>query len=86
MPKVLEMVGGIEAIVDKKDIVILKPNAQWWNQGMTNTNAMKQFIEEVLGIPGFSGEIIIAENHHYAVDNSRGWTTKKRNGDFNYNS
>lgn len=83
--KLLEMVGGIESIFGKKDIVILKPNAQWWNQGMTNTNAMKQFIEEVLNIPEFSGEIIIAENHHYAKDNSRGWTTENRNGDFNYN-
>jgi hypothetical protein len=46
---------------------------------------MKAFIQEVLAIPGFSGEIILAENHHYPEKNSRAWTTKKRNGDYNYN-
>lgn len=85
MKIVLEMMGGIKSIIDKEDIVILKPNAQWWNQGMTNTDAMKAFIEEVLAMPGFKGEIIIAENHHFPEDNSRGWTTQYRNGKFNYN-
>jgi uncharacterized protein (DUF362 family) len=85
MAKVLEMSGGIEKIIQKNDIVILKPNAQWWAQGMTNTNVMKEFIQQVMAIPGFEGEVIIAENHHFPEDNSRGWTTKERNGEFNYN-
>lgn len=89
MAKVIEMMGGIKRFVSKDDIVILKPNAQWWNQGMTNTNAMKAFIELVLGIPGFKGEVIIAENHHCygprGTPDIRGWTTRERNGDFNYN-
>lgn len=79
--KVLAMQGGIEHFVGKTDIVILKPNAQWWNQGRTNLAAMKGFIDLVLGIPGFKGEIIIAENHHFMddsltgkeKDNIRGW-------------
>lgn len=87
--KVIEMMGGIRRFISKDDIVILKPNAQWWNQGMTNTNAMKEFMELVLSIPGFKGEIIIAENHHCYGPRStldiRGWTTQERNGDFNYN-
>jgi len=83
--KVIDMIGGIEKVIDPEDIVILKPNAQWWNQGMNNTNSMKAFIELVLGLPNFIGEIIIAENHHFPEDNSRGWTTEERNGDFNYN-
>jgi hypothetical protein len=87
--KVVEMMGGIEKFIGKEDIVILKPNAQWWNQGMTNTNAMKGFIELVLAIPGFKGEIIIAENHHCFgkrnTSNIRGWVTQERNGDFNLN-
>jgi len=82
---VINLMGGIDAFVGPKDIVVLKPNAQWWNQGMTNTDSMKSFIEMVLEIPGFSGEIIIAENHQYDASNSRGWTTNKRNGSFNYN-
>jgi hypothetical protein len=79
--KVLEMMGGIERFVGPRDIVILKPNAQWWNQGRTNLAAMKGFIDLVLGIPGFSGEIIIGENHHFMdeslpddqKDDVRGW-------------
>ena len=87
--KVIEMMGGIKRFIGKDDIVVLKPNAQWWNQGMTNTNAMKGFINLVLSIPRFKGEIIIAENHHcYELRNScniRGWTTQYRNGEYNYN-
>jgi len=87
--KVIEMMGGIDRFIGKDDIVIVKPNAQWWNQGMTNTNAMKGFIDLVLGISGFKGEIVVAENHHYREllknYNVRGWSTQFRNGDFNYN-
>jgi len=87
--KIIEMMGGITRFIGEDDIVVIKPNAQWWNQGMTNTNAIKAFIELVLNIPKFKGEIIIAENHHfYSLRNScniRGWTTKFRNGDFNFN-
>lgn len=85
MVRLLDMLGGIENIIGKEDIVILKPNAQWWNQGMTNTNAMKAFIEEVLAISGFDGEIIIADNHQFRNPNSRAWTTQHCNGNFNYN-
>ena len=88
--QVIEMMGGIEKLIGPKDIVILKPNAQWWNQGRTNLAAMKGFIDLVLNIPGFKGEIIIAENHHFMdetlpegeKDNVRGWTHFSRiNGD-----
>jgi hypothetical protein len=85
MARILGALGGIEKLIGKRDIVILKPNAQWWNQGMTNTNAMKAFMEAVLAIPGFEGEIIICDNHQFAEADSRGWTTQERNGDYNYN-
>lgn len=79
---VIEMMGGIERFIGNNDIVILKPNAQWWNQGRTNLAAMKGFIDLVLNIPGFTGEIIITENNHFMdeslpeeeKDNVRGWT------------
>jgi len=82
LAKVIQMMGGIQRFIEPNDIVILKPNAQWWNQGRTNLAAMKAFIDLVLNIPGFKGEIIIAENHHYMdrslpeneKDNIRGWT------------
>jgi len=85
MSKVIEMMGGIESIANKNDIIVLKPNAMWNNFRITNTNAMKAFIEMVLRIPDFKGEIIIAENHHFSIDNSRGWTTTERNGGYNLN-
>ena len=85
MNKVIEMMGGIKSIIDDDDVVVLKPNSQWWNQGMTNTNTMKEFIRQVVEMPGFSGEIIVADNHQYQEDNSRGWTTDSPNGDFNLN-
>lgn len=85
MEHLLSMIGGIENIIDKNDIVVLKPNAQWWAQGMTNTDSMKSFMNAVLTLQGFKGEIIIAENHQYKDVNGRGWSTSKRNGSYNFN-
>lgn len=81
----LEKLGGIESIIDKDDIVVLKPNSQWWLQGMTNTDVIAEFIRQVLAVPNFSGEIIIVDNHQCKDPNSRGWVTEKRNGKFNLN-
>jgi hypothetical protein len=81
----LEMMGGIASIINSLDIVVIKPNSQWWAQGMTHTGVMASFIEAILGIPGFDGEIIITDNHQDMPANSRAWTTDKRNGPFNYN-
>jgi hypothetical protein len=82
---VIESMGGIQKLINPDDIVVIKPNAQWRGHGGSNTNAIKGFIDLVLAIPNFNGEIIIAENHHAAIDNSLGWTTTHRNGDFNLN-
>ena len=80
--KVLQMMGGIQNFVSPGDIVILKPNCQWWNQGTTNISAMIRLIEIILDIPGFSGEIIVAENHQKSIPFYRGWTrTNEINGD-----
>lgn len=85
MKVLINQIGGISKYIDQDDIVVIKPNAQWDHQGMTNTNAIKEFIKSILDIPNFTGEVIIAENHHVQADNSRGWTTKNPNGDYNYN-
>ncbi len=82
---VIDSMGGIERFIGVNDIVVIKPNAQRFNQGMTNTDAIKGFIDLILEIPGFKGEVIIAENHQFKEDNSRGWTTEHRNGKFNLN-
>ncbi len=85
MAKVLEMLGGIETLIGKDDIVIIKPNGQKIRHNMTNTNTMLEFINQVLSIPGFAGEVIIAENHHLHPDSAAGWTTDYKNGDYNLN-
>lgn len=84
MKNIIDLMGGIENFIGKNDIVILKPNTQWWNQGMTNTDAMEAFIETVLEMPEFKGEIVIADNHQYKNENDRAWTTEFRNGSYNY--
>jgi hypothetical protein len=85
MAKILEMLGGIETLIGKDDIVIIKPNGQKIKHNMTNTNTMLEFINQVLSIPGFSGEVIIAENNHCHPANTAGWTTEHKNGDYNLN-
>lgn len=82
---VIDMMGGIERFIGKEDIVVIKPNGQWYGHAMTNTNTIKGFIDLILGAGHFKGEIIIAENHHYLPHNGCGWTTSQRNGDFNLN-
>ena len=83
--RLLDGFGGIGSLIDVDDIVVLKVNSQWWYQGMTNSDVLHAFIEAVLAIPGFAGEVIIADNHQSVTPNDRGWTTDKRNGRFNYN-
>lgn len=88
--RVIARMGGIERFIGPQDLVVLKPNAQWWNQGRTNLAAMKGFIDLVLGSPGFAGEVLICENHHFmdeslpedGRDDIRGWThVSEINGD-----
>jgi hypothetical protein len=83
--RLFEKMGGINSLIGSSDVVIIKPNAQWWNQGMTNTNTMMAVIKQIIEIPKYEGEIIIADNHQYQSDESRGWTTNSPNGDYNLN-
>lgn len=86
LAKILEMMGGIEKIVGRDDIVLIKPNVQWWNQGAPNLSALKAFVDLTMARPGgFHGEVIIAENCHRGPDPSRstgaGWANR-----FDWNS
>jgi len=38
--KIIEMMGGIQNIIGTDDIVVIKPNVQWWNQGAPNLAAL----------------------------------------------
>jgi hypothetical protein len=40
--KVIDLVGGIEKIIGSDDIVVIKPNVQWWNQGVPKLAALKK--------------------------------------------
>ncbi|MBN2157874.1 MAG: hypothetical protein JW807_00660 [Spirochaetes bacterium] len=60
--KVLELMGGIITYIDPTDIVVLKCNGQWPNQGYTNTECIKYLADAILSIPGFAGEVLICDN------------------------
>jgi hypothetical protein len=62
MAKLWEMLGGPSRFIGPNDIVVIKGNAQWPNQGYTHTGCMKGVIDGILGIPHFSGEILICDN------------------------
>jgi hypothetical protein len=92
MQKVIDMAGGITSFIDVDDVVVIKPNLQWKNQGYTHTEAAKALIEIVLNRPGgFSGEIIVAENIFGNEDSThKGWAASPQNRvnnwpDMNYN-
>ena len=57
--------GGIEKLIGADDIVVIKPNVQWWNQGAPNILALKTLVDIIMDRPGgFTGEVIVAENCH----------------------
>ena len=65
LAKVIELMGGIDKIIGEDDVVVIKPNVQWWNQGATNLSALKTFVDLIMNRPsGFYGEVVIAENCH----------------------
>ena len=86
--KVIEMLGGIEEIIDAKDVVVIKPNVQWWNQGASNLSALNAFVDLVMNHSGgFKGEIVVAENCHRGEVpwNQGGWAYEfLRNSDIKH--
>jgi hypothetical protein len=87
LTKVIELMGGIEKIIGENDVVVIKPNVQWWNHGATNLSALKTFIDLIMNRPsGFYGEVVIAENCHRGSEpwksESSGWMKNfERNSD-----
>lgn len=60
--KLWEMLGGAEIYINPTDIVVIKANAQWPNQGYTHTGCIKGVIDKILEIPNFSGEVLVCDN------------------------
>ena len=84
--KVIEQMGGIEKVIGTYDVVVIKPNVQWWNQGSPNLSSLKAFVDMVMERPGgFKGEVVIAENCHRGISPetsaSSGWAEQ-----FDWNS
>ncbi len=87
LQKVIDLIGGIEVIIGADDIVVIKPNVQWWNQGAPNLAALKKFVDLIMDRPGgFKGEVVVAENCHRGPtpwdSTSSGWAQPfERNSD-----
>ncbi len=78
LTKVIELMGGIDKIIGENDVVVIKPNVQWWNHGATNLSALKTLVDLIMNRPsGFYGEVVIAENCHHGsepwTDETTGW-------------
>ncbi len=72
--RVLELAGGIDRIVGPDDVVLIKPNVQWWNQGAPNLSAMSRLVERIFERPGgFRGEVVLAENCHRGQNPLAAW-------------
>ncbi|GAB4127539.1 MAG: hypothetical protein Kow001_22770 [Acidobacteriota bacterium] len=85
LAKVLELMGGVERLFGADDIVVIKPNVQWWNQGAPNLAATRTLVELIFNRPGgFRGEVVLAENCHRGarpwLSEASGWArTFERN-------
>jgi len=77
--KVVAMLGGMETVTGPDDVVVIKPNVQWWNQGAPNLAAVTALVDLAMNRRGgFRGEVVIAENCHRGPapwkSGSSGWT------------
>ena len=85
LTKIMELMGGIEGITGPYDVVVIKPNVQWWNQGVPNLSALNTFVDLIMDrAGGFDGEVVIAENCHRGLQpwEHAGWhATFSRNSD-----
>jgi hypothetical protein len=69
MTEVLAMMGGIQSFVGPDDVVVIKPNVQWYNHGASNISAVKTLVDEVFSMrPPFSGEVVLGENTHHGPE------------------
>jgi hypothetical protein len=70
--KLWQLLGGPAQYIGPTDVVVIKGNAQWPNQGYTHTGCIKAVIDAILAIPGFSGEILICDNVQQNVSGGSG--------------
>ncbi|MFX0093071.1 MAG: DUF362 domain-containing protein [Candidatus Hodarchaeota archaeon] len=55
---------GPDGLIAHNDVVLIKINSQWSERGGTNTDVLKEVVQAIVDHPdGFSGEIVVADNH-----------------------
>ncbi len=59
--KLWQLLDGPAKYIGPTDVVVIKGNAQWPNQGYTHTGCIKAVVDAILAIPGFSGEVLICD-------------------------
>lgn len=79
--KIVDLAGGSERLFGPEDVVLIKPNVQWWNQGAPNLFAIKALVDMIMDRPGgLHGEVVLAENCHrgqYApISMNSGWAPR----------
>ena len=92
MRALLDLVCKDGLRIGQDDLVVIKPNLQWYNQGAPNLAAAKALVDYIFDMPGFAGEVVLAENNHLGPMPSEkgGWANRFiRNSDLpgidNYN-
>ena len=54
---------GIDGLIARNDVVLIKINEEWPYRGGTNTDVLKELIQAIVNHPdGFVGEIVVADN------------------------
>jgi len=80
-----EMLDGPAKYIGPNDIVVIKGNAQWPNQGYTHTGCIKGVIDAILAIPRFAGEVLICDNvQAYGVSGAIGFDATPDNRNCNW--
>jgi hypothetical protein len=86
MLMVIGLAGGPKRLFGPEDVVLIKPNVQWWNQGAPNLSALETLVDLIMNrAGGFRGEVIVAENCHRGPDPSQSKSSGWKNH-FEWNS
>jgi len=62
--KLWDMLGGVERYIGPNDVVVIKGNAQWPNQGYTHTGCIKAVIDRILATPISPARLSSSATHH----------------------
>jgi hypothetical protein len=90
VPNLFDLVfNGVENAFGADDIVAIKITASYPEQGYTNSNCLKIFIQQILNRKGgFNGKIVIFDNIHYPEPDKQsfsGWAAKASEGKTRHN-